>query len=72
MQEGAEGDNQARTRTLQVARGAMSLLTMVAAVSPDAAADHLDVILQVRLVMLSCCMDGLLEAHTLQSRISVT
>ena len=41
----------------------MSLLTMVAPVSPDASADHLDVILQARIVMLSCCMTGLLEAH---------
>ena len=42
-------DAESRAKALQVVRGAMSLLNMVAAVLPDAAADQLEVLLQVGL-----------------------
>ncbi len=47
LQGEVAADVESRTQVLKVMRGAMSLLTMVAAVLPDAAAEHLEVILQV-------------------------
>lgn len=47
VQGDAPADGESRAGALKVMRGAMALLTMVAAVLPDAAVDHLDVILQV-------------------------
>ena len=47
LQGEAAADAESRAQALKVMRGAMSLLTMVAAVLPDAAAEQLEVILQV-------------------------
>ena len=47
LQGEAAADVESRAQALKVMRGAMSLLTMVAAVLPDAAAEQLEVILQV-------------------------
>ena len=47
LQGEAAADAESRTQALKAMRGAMSLMTMVAAVLPDAAAEQLEVTLQV-------------------------
>jgi len=58
LQGDTPADAESRAKALQVVRGAMSLLNMVAAVLPDAAADQLDVILQVGPYACMSCSQG--------------
>ena len=62
----AAADAEGRTQTLKVMRGAMSLLTMVAAVLPDAAAEQLEVILQVLATCELVDVAGVSEGQTNQ------
>ena len=58
LQGDTPADAESRAKALQVVRGAMSLLNMVAAVLPDAAADQLEVILQVGPYACMLCCQG--------------
>jgi len=57
-------DAESRAKASQVVRGAMSLLNMVAAVLPDAAAEQLEVLLQVG---LHACMSYSQGSHIMHS-----
>ena len=70
LQGEAAADAESKTQALKVMRGAMSLLTMVAAVLPDAAAEQLEVILQV--LAISFLLNSMcLKRDTLHMTVTV-